>query len=38
MSTRVLDPQENYGLQSMTIPTIAGIGDILQTVTSSGSC
>jgi hypothetical protein len=29
MSTRALDPQENYGLQSMTIPTIAVIGDIL---------
>ena len=29
MSTRVLDPQENYGLQSMKIPTIAVIGNIL---------
>jgi hypothetical protein len=29
MSTRVLDPQENYGLTSMTIPTIAVIGEIL---------
>jgi hypothetical protein len=29
MSTRALDPQENYGLQSMTIPTIAVIGEIL---------
>jgi hypothetical protein len=29
MSTRALDPQENYGLESMTIPTIAVIGEIL---------
>jgi hypothetical protein len=29
MSTRVLDPQENYGLTSMRIPTIAVIGEIL---------
>jgi hypothetical protein len=29
MSTRALDPRENYGLQSMTIPTIAVIGQIL---------
>lgn len=29
MKTRALDPQENYGLQSMTIPTIAVIGEIL---------
>ncbi len=29
MSTRTLDPQANFGLQSMTIPTIAVIGVIL---------
>jgi hypothetical protein len=29
MSTRALDPLENYGLKSMTIPTIAVIGEIL---------
>jgi hypothetical protein len=29
MSTRALDPQENYGLTTMTIPTIAVIGEIL---------
>ncbi len=29
MSTRALDPQENYGLHSMTFPTIAVIGEIL---------
>ena len=29
MSSRALDPKENYGLESMTIPTIAVIGEIL---------
>ena len=29
MSTRALDPQANYGLTSMTIPTIAVICEIL---------
>ena len=29
MNTRALDPQKNYGLTSMTIPTIAVIGEIL---------
>lgn len=29
MSTRALDPQADYGLKSMTIPTIAVIGQIL---------
>lgn len=29
MSTRALDPQAIYGLQSMTIPSIAVIGEIL---------
>jgi hypothetical protein len=28
MSTSVPDPQENYGLRSMMIPTIAVIGEI----------
>lgn len=29
MSTNAPDPQENYGLRSMMIPTIAVIGEIL---------
>ena len=29
MSSRVLDPQENCGFESMTIPVIAVIGEIL---------
>jgi hypothetical protein len=29
MSTSVPDPQQNYGLRSMMIPTIAVIGEIL---------
>jgi hypothetical protein len=29
MSARALDPQANYGLKSMTIPTIAVIGVVL---------
>jgi hypothetical protein len=29
MSSRALDPKESYGLESMTIPTIAVIGEIL---------